>query len=106
MAARRGATYEWKQHVVLAADAGITPDEVAAVAEGPGAPGWSSFERALLSAVDDLLADALVDDRTWEVLAAELDVQQLMDLVFTVGAYDLLAMAMRSFGIPLDDDLR
>ncbi len=28
-----------------------------------------------------------------------------MDLVFTVGAYDLLAMAMRSFGVELDDDL-
>ena len=29
-----------------------------------------------------------------------------MDLVFTVGAYDLLAMALQSFGVELDDDLR
>ena len=28
-----------------------------------------------------------------------------MDLVFTVGAYDLLAMAFRSFGVELDEDL-
>ena len=28
-----------------------------------------------------------------------------MDVVFTVGAYDVLAMALRSFGVPLDDDL-
>ena len=28
-----------------------------------------------------------------------------MDLVFTVGAYDLLAMAFRSFGVVPDDDL-
>ena len=28
-----------------------------------------------------------------------------MDLVFTVGAYDVLAMALRTFGVPLDDDL-
>jgi hypothetical protein len=28
-----------------------------------------------------------------------------MDLIATVGAYDLLAMALRSFGVPLDDDL-
>ncbi len=28
-----------------------------------------------------------------------------MDLVFTVGAYEMLAMAFRSFGIELDDDL-
>ena len=28
-----------------------------------------------------------------------------MDLVFTVGAYDALAMAFRSFGVELDEDL-
>ena len=28
-----------------------------------------------------------------------------MDLVFTVGAYETLALAMRSFGMQLDDDL-
>ena len=59
----------------------------------------------MVRAVDELLADALISDGTWAVLAAELDVQQLMDLVFTVGAYDLLAMAFRSFGVELDDDL-
>ena len=39
------------------------------------------------------------------MLAAELDEHQLMDVVFTVGAYDVLAMALRTFGVPLDDDL-
>jgi len=106
VAAVRQATYEWRQHVVLAADAGITPDEVARIEEGPGAAGWSPLDRALITAVDELLGDAMVTDRTWEVLAAGLDVEQLMDLVFTVGAYDLLAMAFRSFDVQLDDDLR
>ena len=46
-----------------------------------------------------------MSDGTWQVLAGELDEQQLMDLVFTVGAYDLLAMAFRSFGVELDADL-
>jgi hypothetical protein len=35
-------------------------------------------------------------------LAGELDDQQLMDVVFTVGAYEVLAMAFRSFGVELD----
>ena len=55
--------------------------------------------------MDELVADAMITDATWAELAAELDVHQLMDLVFTVGAYDVLAMAFRSFGVPLDDDL-
>jgi alkylhydroperoxidase family enzyme len=106
VAAVRQAIYEWKQHVVLAADAGLTDDEVARIEEGPAAAGWSSLDRAMIGAVDELLRDAVVTDGTWKELAAGLDVQQLMDLVFTVGAYDLLAMAFRSFGVPLDDDLK
>ncbi len=86
-------------------DAGITEVEVARIAEGSDAPGWSAIDRAMIRAVDELLADAKIADDTWAGLAAELDVQQLMDLVFTVGAYDVLAMALRSFGVVLDDDL-
>ncbi len=105
VAAVRDCEYEWAQHVVLAADAGITEEEVARIRQGPGADGWSELEAALLRAVDELVADAVIADRTWAVLSGELDTHQLMDLVFTVGAYDLLAMAMRSFGIERDDDL-
>jgi alkylhydroperoxidase family enzyme len=106
VAAVRGSEYEWAQHVVLAGDAGLEPEEIERVAAGPDAPGWSPVERALVAAADELVADALISDATWDVLAAELDDRQLMDLVFTVGAYDLLAMAFRTFGVELDDDLR
>jgi alkylhydroperoxidase family enzyme len=105
VAAARDATYEWEQHAVLAGDAGIAPDEVARVAEGADADGWSPLERAMVRAVDELIADAVIADATWRELATELDDQQLMDLVFTVGAYDLLAMAFRTFGVELDADL-
>ena len=101
----RDATYEWEQHVVIAADAGITDDEIARVARGPDAPGWSTEEAALLRAVDELVSNAMVTDATWAELTATMDTHQLMDLVFTVGAYDLLAMAFRSFGVELDADL-
>src|SRR6478672_6076900 len=84
VAAVRRSDYEWAQHAILAGDAGIEPDEVARVAEGPDAPGWSAIDQAMVRAVDELLADAEVADSTWEVLAGELDEQQLMDLVFTV----------------------
>ncbi|HET8619407.1 MAG TPA: carboxymuconolactone decarboxylase family protein [Acidimicrobiales bacterium] len=106
VAAVREAAYEWAQHVVLAADAGLDAAEVAAIADGPGAPGWSPLERAMLAAVDELVGEATIAEGTWEALARDLDEQQLMDLVFTVGAYDLLAMAFRSFRVELDDDLR
>ena len=106
VASLRRCPYEWAQHAVLAGDAGLASDEVARIAEGPEAPGWSTLERAMLAAVDELVRDAMVADDTWTVLAGDLDEQQLMDLVFTVGAYETIAMAFRSFGIELDEDLR
>ncbi|HEY8527273.1 MAG TPA: carboxymuconolactone decarboxylase family protein [Acidimicrobiales bacterium] len=105
VAAVRRCAYEWMQHVVLARDAGLGDEEIARIAEGPDAADWAPLDRALLRAVDELLADAEISDATWEALARELDERQLMDLVFTVGAYDALAMALRTFGVEADDDL-
>ena len=60
----------------------------------------------MLSAVDELIGEGEIADGTWDLLSAELSEQQVMDLVFTVGAYEILALAFRSFGIELDEDLR
>lgn len=106
VAHQRGATYEWAQHVYQAGVAGLSPEEVARVRVGPDAEGWSPLERALLSAADDLVAEARVGDDAYAALAAEFDAEQLMDVVFTVGTYELFAMALRSFDVELDDDLK
>jgi alkylhydroperoxidase family enzyme len=106
VAALRDSQYLWAQHAESADDAGITAVEVDRVKAGPAAEGWSPMEAALLGAATDLVQGARIGDASWTTLAAELDSRQLMDVVFTVGAYDLLAMALRSFDVELDDDLR
>lgn len=106
VAAVRGSAYEWEQHAVLAGDVGLDEDELARIALGPEAPGWPALDAAMVRAVDELIGDGRIGDATWVELAAELDEQQLMDLVFTVGAYEVLAMALRSFDVELDDDLK
>lgn len=98
---RRGE-YEWAQHVRLAAAAGLSDAEISAISAGPDSPVWASRDAALLRSVDELVADRYVSDGTWKRLAQDLSRQQLMDLVFTVGAYDALAMACNTFGLELD----
>jgi 4-carboxymuconolactone decarboxylase len=97
---RCGSDYEWGQHVGLGRQAGLTDSEIARVAEGPAADGWSRSDGALLRAADELHDDQLVSDATWADLALDWDTQQLMDIVFTVGVYTQIAMALRSFGVP------
>ncbi len=101
----RGCEYEWAQHSVLARDAGLDVADIERVARGPDAEGWPESERALLRSVDELVDGAVLSETTWASLNETLGIPQLLDLVFTVGAYDTLAMAFRSFGVELDADL-
>jgi hypothetical protein len=98
--------HEWAQHVFLARDAGLTDLEIAWIAWGPDAPFWSELESALLRAVDELVGDGAIGDKTWTVLSTHLDPQQLLDVIFTAGSYTILAWMMQSLDITLDDDLR
>ena len=101
---RRGE-YEWAQHVRMAKSAGLSDEEVDAIMAGPDSPVWGPRDAALLRSVDEIAADRYVSDQTWKRLAEDFDRQQLMDLVFTIGAYDLMAMAFNTFGLELDPGL-
>jgi alkylhydroperoxidase family enzyme len=94
--------YEWGQHVLIARRVGIGDAEIARVAAGPDAPGWSAREAAVLRAADELWRDARVADATWAELARGFDVRQLLDLVFTVGQYVLVSMALNTLGVERD----
>jgi 4-carboxymuconolactone decarboxylase len=96
------AEYEWGQHVLIARASGVTDAEIERIASGPDAPGWSPGDAALLRAVDELHGDAFVSDATWAALGARYDVRQLLDLVFTVGQYQLVSMALNTLGVQRD----
>ena len=98
--------YEWGQHVAIGRASGLSDEEIARIAKGPDAPGWSAADGALLRATDELHEDAFVTDTTWAELSKSWSTQQLMDLVFTVGQYNLVSMALNSFGVQLDEGLQ
>lgn len=99
------AGYEWGQHVLIARQAGMTDEEIRSCKTGPDTPGISELDRLLLKATDELHGDAHVGDETWAALCGHLSQQQMMDLVFTVGQYNLVSMALNSFGVQADEGL-
>jgi alkylhydroperoxidase family enzyme len=98
------AEYEWAQHVEIAKREGITEAEIERVKAGP-AGGWGGDDAVLLQAVDDLYDHSVVSDATWAALAKKYSTEQMIDLVFTIGQYNLVSWALNSFGVPLDDFL-
>jgi len=98
------APYEWGQHVVIGRAAGLTDEEIARVAAGPDADGWSPDEALLLRATDELHADSRIGDATWAALAARWDDQQLIEVCMVVGQYHLVSFALNSLGVEPESD--
>ena len=94
--------YEWGQHVSIARQCGISDEEIARIPAGPDAPGWTPLEAATLRAADELRADAMISDDTWSELCSHWDIQQCLDLVFAVGQYNLVSMALNTLGVQRD----
>lgn len=93
------APYEWGQHVEIGKATGLTEDEIARVAAGPDAEGWSAADAELLRATDELHHDNRISDATWAALAGRWDEQQLIEVCMVVGQYHLVAFTLNSLGV-------
>jgi 4-carboxymuconolactone decarboxylase len=93
--------YEWRHHVRMGREAGLTDDLIAGIQRGEAT---DDLDRAILHAVDELRDKSVVSDETWAVLSEHLDERQCMDLVFTIGCYGALAMAINTFGVEPDQE--
>lgn len=96
----RDCPYLWDHHVPLALRAGLTLDDIDRVRSGDA---HDEMDQVVIGAVDELSGRSTISGPTWDELGRHLDDDQRMDLVFTVGAYALLAMAVNAFGIQPED---
>lgn len=97
---RRGCGYEWAHHARRARKLGIPEEDIEAAGDGKSA---DELEAAALRAVDELDDDSTLSDRTWSTLRAHLDEPQLLDLIFMIGTYFMLAMAFNTLGVQLEE---
>jgi len=99
------AEYEWGQHVIIGKRCGLSDEEIIRIIEGPDVEGWNSFDATLLRAVDELYIDSFIGDSTWQKLSEKYNTHQLIDLVFTVGQYNLVSMVLNTFGVQLEEGI-
>lgn len=99
---RCGSEYEFGQHTVIGKRCGLTDEEVHRLTTD-GIDGWSDQDAVLVAATDELVASHTLSDSTWAQLAAILDTQGLLDLIFTVGQYVLVSTALNALGVQRDE---
>ncbi len=97
--------YEWAQHELFATELGLSLEKIESIKLGEQATCWGKKESLLIIATNELHSDAFISTPIWNRLKGYYTDQQMMDLVFTVGQYNLVSMALNSFGVQLDDDL-
>ncbi|MCX2981943.1 carboxymuconolactone decarboxylase family protein [Halieaceae bacterium IMCC14734] len=96
------ADYEWNKHAEISRYLGMSEALISSSKSGPDTPKLQPFYRLLLTATDELHTDAHITDDTWKALSEHYSVEQMMDLVFTVGQYNMVSMALNSFGVQQD----
>ena len=98
---RCASEYEFGQHTVIGKAAGLDDDEISRLAT-QGVDGWSDDDAALVRMSDELCADDMVSDSTWDALARRWSEPQLLELLVLAGYYRLVSGMLNSAGVPLE----
>lgn len=94
--------YEWGQHVAIGLRAGLLPEEIGRLSQGPEASGWSARQQALLQATDELHRQRQISDATWSLLGEHLPSRQCLEFTLLAGHYEMLAGVLNSACVPLE----
>jgi 4-carboxymuconolactone decarboxylase len=96
------AAYIWSHHQVIGGSAGLSDDDFAASARGT--VGDADPLRALMVRLaDELVIEHRLSDSTWRDLAARYPTEQIIEISMLVGAYAMLAGALNSLGVQIEE---
>jgi alkylhydroperoxidase family enzyme len=98
-----GSRYEWTQHRAIGRRAGLSPEQIEAIGSDPGSELLGERTRRLLRIVPELLEAHALSEPTYEDLARSFEPAEVLEAVMLVGNYAMLAGALNSFGVPLED---
>lgn len=99
------AQYEWFAHEPGARKAGIPDAVVEAIRGGADAPPFErDDERVVYALVYELQTTKRVGDATYAQARDLLGEDKLIELVAAVGFYNLIAVVLNAFDVPVPDD--
>jgi AhpD family alkylhydroperoxidase len=98
------SNFEWHAHSRLGRAAGLTEEEIQAIADDHEAATLDDDERLILRVTRALIEQRDLDDQQFAEGHSRLGDVVLMELVVLVGLYELLARSLRVWRTPLSDD--
>ena len=101
-----GSEYEIAHHQSHGLKAGLTEEQLAAVADGESTELFDDAERAVMALARESTAKVHVTEDTWAAAAKHLDDQQMVELTLTICWYNSGVRIMGLLGIELEDGYR
>lgn len=101
-----GTDYEWIQHVQIGKAVGVSDAQIAALERGElGAPDFDDRESLVLRIVDEAVRHGQPEEALVERAVDELGPTKSVELLLTVGYYNMLGYLMRAVRLDLDEAL-
>jgi AhpD family alkylhydroperoxidase len=95
-----GCEYVWKVHETkYAAQAGLAPQQVAALRDWRRSGGFDAREQALLAYVDAMTRDVAVPDPVFAELGRHYNTRETAELTVLIGAYNMQTRVLRALDI-------
>jgi 4-carboxymuconolactone decarboxylase len=96
------SVYEWTQHLPIAADCGVSNEEVAAIADWEHSKCFNELERLVLRLTDDVTRNVKGQKETIEALKQKLTTEEIVELVLSIGFWGMIARLLETLEIDLD----
>lgn len=97
----RDSDFEWYAHERVGVVVGMTQEELDALDTGGTPASFSDREQVVLAATRALVSERDLDEATYDEALRLLGRTTIADLITLVGYYDLLALSLRTWRVPL-----
>ena len=98
-----GAQYEADQHIPLALKEGVTQAQIDDLANWEQSSNFNDKEKRFLALTDEMTRNVHVDPQLIEAIKADFSEQELVELVATIAAYNMVSRFLEALGIHSDD---
>lgn len=99
------SVYEFGQHTLIGREAGLTDEEIAALATTRAAGPWSTEDEALIALADEICADDCASAVTFAALRRRWNDAELVELVALVGFYRMVSGFLNTMGVEPEEGL-
>ncbi len=95
------APYEVAQHVAFGRRAGLSDEQIRAIAE-PDEASFDGKQRAVLAYAGELTSDSRVSDATYAAVAAFLNAEEIVELTMVTGYYNMVSRALNALEVEME----